>query len=319
MASFGARLKQEREQRGITLDDISLSTKIGTRMLRALEEEHFDQLPGGIFNKGFIRAYARTLGMDEEQVIADYLAATGVPPPGQMPESPLINHDASPVPELRAQLLRTQEESPSVSSFPWGRLAVALMFVALGFAAWAVHSRQLQKGSPHSEAPAAGAANLSPARLADQSPLPQPPPRPLQSVAIAPKPNETKVATIARGESSPTPPISTPASILKPLQAAAPANGRFVVSIKAREDCWISITIDGEVTTQRTLLASSQKTVAAHDELVIRAGNVGALDFEFNSKPLSSQGAVGEAKTLTFDAHGLQSTPAPVPAPATLP
>src|SRR5579863_9511193 len=75
------RLKQEREKKSVTLDDISLTTKISTRMLRALEEEQFDQLPGGIFNKGFIRAYARCLGMDEDQAIADYLAATTVSPP----------------------------------------------------------------------------------------------------------------------------------------------------------------------------------------------------------------------------------------------
>src|SRR6266568_8901882 len=83
--SFGARLKREREKKGITLDDISLSTKIGTRLLHALEDEHFDQLPGGIFNKGFVRAYARHLGMDEDQAIADYLEASGqAPPPGSI-------------------------------------------------------------------------------------------------------------------------------------------------------------------------------------------------------------------------------------------
>src|SRR5207302_459969 len=43
--------------------------------LRALEEEHFDQLPGGVFNKGFVRAYARQVGLDEEEAVADYLAA----------------------------------------------------------------------------------------------------------------------------------------------------------------------------------------------------------------------------------------------------
>ena len=75
MESFGARLKREREQRKITLDDISLATKIGTRfLLAALEEEHFDQLPGGIFNKGFVRSYARHLGLDENQTISDFVA-----------------------------------------------------------------------------------------------------------------------------------------------------------------------------------------------------------------------------------------------------
>src|SRR5919109_1676254 len=74
--SFGAKLKREREQRGVSLDAISLSTKISMRMLRALEEDRFDQLPGGIFNKGFIRAYARYLGMNEEEALAEYLEAT---------------------------------------------------------------------------------------------------------------------------------------------------------------------------------------------------------------------------------------------------
>ncbi|MBV8051343.1 MAG: helix-turn-helix domain-containing protein, partial [Acidobacteriaceae bacterium] len=56
---FGPRLKAQREKRGITLEQISKSTKIGTRFLEALEEDHFERLPGGIFNKGFVRAYAR--------------------------------------------------------------------------------------------------------------------------------------------------------------------------------------------------------------------------------------------------------------------
>src|SRR5262249_59252047 len=77
MGSFGDRLKKQREQRSISLDDIALSTKIGTRMLRALEEEKFEQLPGGIFNKGFVRAYARHVGLDEEQTLSEYMTALG--------------------------------------------------------------------------------------------------------------------------------------------------------------------------------------------------------------------------------------------------
>ena len=54
MGAFGEKLRKQREQRGIELDAISNTTKISTRMLRAIEEEHFDQLPGGVFNKGFV-------------------------------------------------------------------------------------------------------------------------------------------------------------------------------------------------------------------------------------------------------------------------
>src|SRR5580700_11886503 len=75
VGAFGEKLRKLREQRGIELDAISNTTKISTRMLRALEDEHFDQLPGGVFNKGFVRAYARQVGLDEEEALADYLLA----------------------------------------------------------------------------------------------------------------------------------------------------------------------------------------------------------------------------------------------------
>ncbi len=85
MGQFGEKLRRERELRGITLEEVAVATKIGTRSLRALEEEKFDQLPGGIFNKGFVRAYARYVGIDEEQAVSDYLAASqDVPSSGEV-------------------------------------------------------------------------------------------------------------------------------------------------------------------------------------------------------------------------------------------
>jgi cytoskeletal protein RodZ len=75
VGEFGEKLRKQREQRGITLESVSNTTKIGTRMLKALEDERFDQLPGGVFNKGFVRAYARQIGLDAEEAVSDYLAA----------------------------------------------------------------------------------------------------------------------------------------------------------------------------------------------------------------------------------------------------
>jgi len=75
LGAFGEKLRKQREQRGLALDAISNVTKISTRMLRALEDEQFGQLPGGVFNKGFVRAYARQVGLDEEETVSEYLAA----------------------------------------------------------------------------------------------------------------------------------------------------------------------------------------------------------------------------------------------------
>lgn len=73
MASFGDTLKRERELREITLREISDATKINVRYLEALEENRFDSLPGGLFNKGFIRAYSTYIGVDGEAMVNCYL------------------------------------------------------------------------------------------------------------------------------------------------------------------------------------------------------------------------------------------------------
>lgn len=69
---FGEHLKREREMRGVSLEEISAATRINTRFLEAIESERWDQLPGGVFNRGFIRSIARYLGMDEDSLVAEY-------------------------------------------------------------------------------------------------------------------------------------------------------------------------------------------------------------------------------------------------------
>ncbi len=75
MRPFGKSLIKEREARGVSLEDISGYTKISVRMLKAIETERFDLLPGGIFNKSYVRQYARYLGLDEEKLASEYLRA----------------------------------------------------------------------------------------------------------------------------------------------------------------------------------------------------------------------------------------------------
>ena len=75
VGAFGNKFRTERERRGFTLDDVSNVTKINSRMLKAIEDEHFDLLPGGVFNKGFVRAYAKHLGFNDEESVSEYLVA----------------------------------------------------------------------------------------------------------------------------------------------------------------------------------------------------------------------------------------------------
>src|ERR1700761_1626447 len=71
MTSLGDTLRRERERVNLDLDQVSRELKIAPRFLEAIEEEHFDRLPGGVFAKSFVRQYARLLDLDEEEAAAE--------------------------------------------------------------------------------------------------------------------------------------------------------------------------------------------------------------------------------------------------------
>ncbi len=70
--SFGPYLKNERELRGITLEEIAAATKIHIKYLQALEDERYADLPGEVFVKGFLRSFAKAIGADGDDIVAAY-------------------------------------------------------------------------------------------------------------------------------------------------------------------------------------------------------------------------------------------------------
>jgi len=313
MGSFGERLKKEREQKGISLEDISLETKIGTRLLRALEEEHFDQLPGGIFNKGFVRAYARHLGLDEEQTISDYMSAIGTPPPVVEEAFPIQvpRRDSS----SERMLRRVQSAAPQ--EIPWGILAVVLLVVALGFASWTYFHRPVEskrEAAPVAQPvpvsnPAPDTTNSDSTKPA-QTPPSVPPPdgtRPLSSI-----PTTVPAAT----SSGPVAQAALHGTSSSPVISAAA--GTFSVRFKGNDDseeCWVSLSLDGQSAVETILIAPYEKVVEARNEIVAKIGSAGAVDIFFNGKQLPSQGEVGVVRTLVFHPDGLQPPPPKPPNP----
>jgi cytoskeletal protein RodZ len=77
MSDFGAHLKQARERRGISQRQIASSTKISTVALDALERGDFSKLPGGIFSRAFVRAYAVEVGLNPDETLAEFDKALG--------------------------------------------------------------------------------------------------------------------------------------------------------------------------------------------------------------------------------------------------
>jgi cytoskeleton protein RodZ len=70
--SLGEKLRGAREERGISISEVAEQTRISPQYLKAIESDDYKPLPGGIFNKGFLRSYARYIGFDENEALRDY-------------------------------------------------------------------------------------------------------------------------------------------------------------------------------------------------------------------------------------------------------
>ncbi len=76
--------------RGVSLAEVSAATRISTRFLEAIESDRWESLPGGVFNRGFIRSVARYLGLDEDSMVAEYALETrGRVEAGVVPDPPM--------------------------------------------------------------------------------------------------------------------------------------------------------------------------------------------------------------------------------------
>lgn len=137
----GRDLRQERERRGMTLEQVAKATRFSVRHLQSLEADLFDELPGGVLRKGLIRSYCQHLGVDDEAWLERF-AASGAfentePDLAQFAEN-----------VHRARL----EAMPPVRRRWWGVAVMVLALLGLAFAAWH-YVVQPRLGIRHHDAP----------------------------------------------------------------------------------------------------------------------------------------------------------------------
>jgi len=122
---FGATLREARERKGLSLRVIADATKISVRALEALEKNDISRLPGGIFSRSFVRAYALEVGLDPEQMIAEFITRFPV-------ETVTQGHPRTRqlVDELEADTRRSVW--PMVTWLAVGAVAVAAVLVYFG-------------------------------------------------------------------------------------------------------------------------------------------------------------------------------------------
>jgi cytoskeleton protein RodZ len=287
MGSFGERMQREREMRSITLDEIAEHTKISKRNLTALETENFSQLPGGIFNKGFVRAYARYIGIDEEQAVSDYLAAETEKLRKKMPIPIDHANGAGPRPELVVleRPAESEREPQADQAAGFMKAAVALV-VLLGVGGLGYRWMQ----SRNAEAPA--------------------PVQPKAQVAqtVPPVPAATTTTTTSVLESQPA--ANTPAAVELNSASANGPSGAFKLALKTKEESWVQVKADGKVLMEGVLAPNSNKSFDANNELVIKLGNAAGVELAYNGKPLPQfdNADRGKTKTLTFTPQGLAAS-----------
>ena len=136
----GILLRNARERRRLSIEDLSAATRIPVTVLRAIEAGDFARVPGGIFARGFLRAYAREVGLDPEEVVAHYVAGAE------------RERDAE---RGTADLATTAVAAADTAAAMPRRRAAQLAWLAAAAVAWIVIARGLATGPPPADTPLA--------------------------------------------------------------------------------------------------------------------------------------------------------------------
>jgi cytoskeleton protein RodZ len=294
MGSFGEKLRREREMRGITLDQIAAATKIGTRSLKALEDENFAILPGGIFNKGFVRAYARFLGLNEDEAVAGYQSAANDQPIS-------VKQIAAQSAIAKANRLAAQQARESRNAA--GVVRAFVMFVVVAAVAF---------GGYWSFRRGYFAALRHPSLHRQLKQQAQAPAKPYESVVTLPSAQPAQSAP----KTEPPALAATPA-VASPVAMSTVA-AEFTVSIKTSDQSWLSVMADGKRAVERLFAANEQQSVTARNRVRIRVGNPSATELSLNGKPLAIAGDLTHPRTIVVDASGITAEYAASPCNSTL-
>jgi cytoskeleton protein RodZ len=299
--SFGEKLRREREMRGISLDEIATQTKISARNLRALEEEKFHQLPGGIFNKGFVRAYAKFLGIDEEHMVAEYIAASQ---DTETAREQKLKDEFS-----KAEFRKPKDEDRDISLEPksqWGTIAAIVLIAVLAFGGWQVYQKKK----------AERASRPQPSPVVSVPKVEHPTPSPSTTPATQALDNSsTPPGSTASPDTGTTAPASNPVTA-KPESTSGPEQksptstetpaSPIDLKVKVNSQSWVQIKADGKVLVSDNLPPGTERAVKAHDKVEMVLGNAGGVELTYNGKPVENPAKGQDVRKITFTPSGYQ-------------
>ncbi|MGD0922348.1 MAG: RodZ domain-containing protein [Terriglobia bacterium] len=285
MASFGENLQREREMRGVTLQEISAATKISVRFLQALEAEEFTKLPGGIFTRSFIRAYAKYLGLDEDRVLAEY----------QLVAQPRADVDLSRLVASNPEARREGSRGPFLT------LVLAVVLVGGGYGIFWYSRRAAEpprEVSPPAQVPAPAVSTPAAGQISTPAPAPE------SARPVAEKTSATGPG--AAGPGAPTAASQTPTGLDSTI--ASVAEGGLVLQVAATERAWVAVDADGKTVLQRVLNPSEIQTLKAKESFDVTTGNAQGIILTLNGETLKPMGRRGEVKSIHLTESDLKKT-----------
>ena len=302
---FGSYLKHERELRGVPLDEIAQSTKISISLLRALEESRFEDLPGEVFIKGFIRSYGQAIGSNVDELLAAYHESSSK---RQDTETP---HTAASPPK---------EESPErYSGFPMKAVLgfVAALLILVGGIYWVTSERGENTGQsqqnqlatpptidnslPEVEGEPTVSEEVSASPSDAGSPNPESNPANAAEPSKPPVMNLDKTSTPATGVVSPiknTVTVPEKDAIIKNLKdqvvsepmevstEAAMGDSSLNLVIRVNENSWFNLRVDDQRDQDFILPPDGSKTIQAKNAIVMTIGNRRATQLFLNGQQL---------------------------------
>jgi len=324
-ANPGETLRQAREERGWSLSQVATQLNLTQQALTQLEAGAFDKLPGHTFARGYIRAYAKLMGMDQAQLVTAFDQYTGTDASGSSVHS----------------LGRIEE--PMRLSQGILRAVSFLLLLALGVAGffwWQEHGdwSELVQDTPieHVEVEGAdGTTQIHPLDAPDstaeqaadiQLPLGNPTPdtsapdaaapgvavpedaSPDTSAATQAPASDASPATPAPTASSSTPSAPAAAASVAPSEASeepaaeSVAAGQGRLNIRFSADCWVQVTdADGKVLVSALRRAGQDLDLTAKAPLELRLGYVRGVQVRFNGEPVDvAASARGETARITL-------------------
>ena len=269
---FGARLRDARERRGISLRQIANATKISVSVLEALERNDISRLPGGIFGRAFVRSYAMEVGLDPEATIQDFVA--------QFPhESVTVGHPTS---------QRTDDSAIFESERRTAGTFLSLLAVSIPIAGVVLYFGTAGRR----------AARETPVPIAAEAPAPLSNPKPVDASAPT---TGTAVPAVRATEAEKSEPLAA-ASPAPPAADPTPAvDNRLTIALAARRPCWVSATVDGQKVVDRLLQAGERKTIEVRREMELTAGDASAISMTINGADARSLGKAGEVVTARLN------------------